>query len=163
MNKDKKFKRNEQVGYSGKVEVGLYRKGKKIRKLSKNAGTYALFEYLCGCLAGSINANYDIGKRPGKIRLYDASGNALLTFGVSFNDFEIKKNPSKLNPSCSITFNFLVPGATILNKSVKKVKLFDIQDETIYAEADFDSTIKITSTDTNIYVAWTLTIYNGQL
>lgn len=157
MAKDKKFKRDEHVGYSGSVEVGLYRKGKKIRKLSKNAGTYALFEYLCGCLAGTINANYDINKRPGKIRLYDSSGNALLTFGVSFNDFEIKGNTSITNPNCSITYNFLVPGATILNRGVASVKLFPMDDSDPnvqpYAEASFNNVIKITTTDTNIYVA----------
>ena len=162
MAKNKKLKKDDGVvGYSGDVEAGFYRNGHKFKQVTTNAGTRKLFEYLCGCLAGTINANYSIDKRPGKLRLYDSTGKQLLTYGVIFNDFQMGVNVDRPTPNYAITINFLIPGVTIRGKGITGVKLLSMDDVDIYAEAEFNSPVSIEEVDTNLYVAWTLTIYNG--
>lgn len=158
----KKFKKKDGVGYSGSVEIGLYRDGRKIKKMTTNAGSVNLFRYLCGCLAGTINADYNINERPGKLRLFN-NNEQLLTYGIGFNDYKIEEGGTASNPTCAITINFLIPGTVLVNRAVTKVMLLPMSDnqDNWYAEAEFTETLKVDSKDSNIYVAWTLTIYNG--
>ena len=74
------------TSYKGEVEIGIVRKGIKHKKYSTNKGTINLFKYLCGCLYGSVNPNYDISIRPGKLRVLDPDGNYVLSYGIPFEE-----------------------------------------------------------------------------
>ena len=159
MSKEVKKEKNENIGYKGQVEVGIIRNGKKFKKVTANEGTFALFRYLCDCLTGTINPNYDINKRPGNLKLYN-SGSAILSYGIHFTDIKIVENAAA--PSCSVVYNFLIPGSIAAGKKISSVKLFDLTDTVEYASANFNNTITVEDSDVNVYVSWTLTILNGR-
>lgn len=162
-NKDLQKQEEDGVGYKGLVEVGIVRHGKKYKFSTFNAGTLALFRYLCYCIIARLNPNYtaDVSNRPGSLRLFDSSGKKVLSYGIPFADIAIEEDTSLTDPKCSVKFNFLIPGTVILGKEIGKVELRSIDSTITYANADFgDAKIKITDIDTNVYVSWTLTIKN---
>lgn len=169
-----KDKKKESIGYKGLVEVGIVKNGKKIKRLTANTGTLALFNYLCGCLSGTVNPNYNLDVRPGAIRMY-TSNNSVLSYGIKYNNIEIVPEEvveggvrNEAKSKCSVIYEFLIPGTAILNRKISKVRLMPLFDTNVsladensyYAEAPFDIPITVTDIDTNLYVSWTLTIKN---
>lgn len=157
-------KKIDDVGYSGSVEIGIIRKDKKYPKIVFNNGKIALFKFLCNCLAAKINPDVaaTVSNRPMCLNLMNGSS-SILSYGIPISDIIIESAESV--PSCSITFNFLVPGTTIFGSTITGVQLTNAFDNNIpivvYAEANLGGdVIKVNQIDTNIYVSWTLTIMN---
>lgn len=161
---DIKRKNNDSIGYIGSVEFGLIRNNKRYPKITANAGTYNLFEFLCNCIVARLNPNVvtDLQNRPGNLKLFDSANQQILSYGIGFSDLVVSGEDSS-DPYCSVKFYFLIPGTSIFRKSIKKVALTAINDfNKIYAEASFQDDIIIDSIDTNVYVEWTLTIKNAK-
>ena len=164
---ENEIKKNVADGcsYKGEVEVGIYRNNKKYKMFSTNTGYSNLFRYLCDCLGGSLNPMYqvDIGDRPGKLQLLDNNGTRVLSYDITLTDVEIidgSSGPTDTVP-CSIVFDFLVPGTILYDKTVKTANLVSLTDSNkIYASTDFANGITVSDIDTNVYVAWKLTIGN---
>ena len=151
----KKIKKSKKdtIGYSGKLEIGVVINGKRHKKLVTNSGKQSLFEFVRDCLAGRGN----VSKRPGQIKLYDGS-TALTSYGIGFNDISIG---AATDNEASIKLYFLIPGTIILNRSINKAELLSVDGASTLAEASMDSSITVSSIDTNLYVIWTLTIRNA--
>ena len=173
--KENKF---DSVGYFGRVEVGIEKDGRKFKRFTANTGTIDLFKYLCGCLSGEINPNYSTGLRPGALRLYAGASptTSILSVGIPVSGVVITPYTetdgtgaiNEAESACSITYNFLIPGTSLYNRKVFKVRLTPLSDTkpsggaepVYYAEAKFDVPIVINDLDTNLYVSWTLTVKN---
>ena len=152
MTKIKKEKK-DNLGYAGKVEIGVVVKGKKHKKVIKNAGKKGLFEFVRDCLAGRGNNS----KRPGQVKLYN-NATPLTTYGINFNDISLL---TATDTAASISIYFLIPGTIILNKRFNKVELLSVDGLTSLADASFGEDIEVTQVDTNVYINWTLTIKNA--
>lgn len=162
--KDKKMekKKEDSAGYAGKVEIGVVRKGKRYKRFTTNAGTLNLFTFLCNCLSARLNPNaqVDIAERPGTLAIVDSIGNKILSYNIPVSDLTVEPIESTNNPRCSVIFYFLIPGTSILGKSIQRLQLRGVKGESVFAEAAFNDSITINDIDTNIYVTWTLTIMN---
>ena len=160
--------KSDSFGYKGTVEIGFIVDGKKFKITTSNAGKFTLFEFLCKCLVAKINPNTlaDTADRPGNLIILDENNNSILSYGIGFSDLRIEgynndANEDSTDSTCSVIFNFLVPGASIYGKSVKNVKLCSIANkDIIYATASFNDAITTRDVDTNLYVSWRLTISN---
>ena len=171
--KEIKKKQKDSTSYKGTVEVGIVKNGKRYKRFTTNTGTIDLFKYLCGCLSGEINANYNTNLRPGCLRIYNGN-NAVLSYGIPLESVEIVPHEEtiggtidQLHSNCSVVFSFLIPGTAIYQQTIDSVKLTPISDSSAaggntiyYAEARFDDSITIKDMSTNVYVSWTLTIKN---
>lgn len=157
-------KKIDDVGYSGSVEIGFIRKDKRYPKIVLNNGTIELFKFLCNCLAAKINPDVaaTVSNRPMCLNLKNGTSN-VFSYGIPVSDITISSAESV--PSCSVTFNFLIPGTTAYKATITGVELTNSFNKDIpivvYAEANLGgSPITVNQIDTNIYVSWTLTIMN---
>ena len=152
--KDIKETKEDSIGYSGKIEIGTYSKGKRHKRTVTNEGTVHLFTYLGNCLAARLNPNVSvsIADRPGSLALLNAADVNVLTYNIPFNDVTITVTDTS-TPSCSVEFFFLIPGTAVLGKSIKNFRLKSVNGDKDFAKASLSKPLVVTDVDTNIYVS----------
>ena len=164
------IKHIDGVGYSGKVTVTRFKKGKRVkRKIIENTGTWELFRILCYSLAGSVTST-DL---PGCIDVMymdeDATipTSSILVSPISTSDptYSSSSSNSGTTNTSSITYKAYIYSQSLQDKSNTNQMYYVLKSrngETVLAFVAADSSDSgfSVASDEVLVIEWTLTIGN---
>lgn len=156
----KSVKQNENLRYSGNVQVDILQNNKVIStQIIHNSASQLFFKYILKAILGNDTKQF----MPKWIGAFDSSGNASLVGLVLFNTVKDVHKDENNNYKCS--FSFLISNTAII-RSIKYYRLYGestivttrATDTSYLAEVELDT--EILDLTKNIQVTWTMSLSN---